>query len=257
VRRVLRLLAAGAVSAVFGLWIGLLLALIYTATGLRDRRNPHDDPAAARMLDHADPGGVAATPVAAPPAAPARRRRAATARRGTASRLSLLATFAGWTGLGFGLGLLLVIPGPLAVGMRPLVVLSGSMEPTLHVGDVTVGERIAPKEARVGDIVTFRAGSGRLTTHRLRAVYRDANGHFAFTTKGDANNAVERWSLPPDGQLSRTVYRVPAVGRVLLASRTPLGRILLVGLPILLLGSDQVARIWRPARKERHAPAPA
>jgi signal peptidase I len=252
--RVLRLLVAGAVSAVFGLWIGLLLALTRAATGLRDRRDPRDHPAAAPMLDHADPGVVAATPAAAPPAAPPRRRRA---RRGRARRLPLLATFVGWTCLGLGLGLLVVIPGPLAIGMRPLVVLSGSMEPTLHVGDVTVGERIAPKDARVGDIVTFRAGDGRLTTHRLRAVYRDANGHFAFTTKGDANNTVERWALPPDGQLSRTVYRVPAVGRVLLASRTPLGRLLLVGLPILLLGSDQVARIWRPVRKEPRAPASA
>jgi signal peptidase I len=236
--RPLRLLAAAAASVVFGLWIGVLLAL--TRAGVRDA------PAQAR------PG----TPAPAPPLAarPARRLRARTL-RATLISLRLLVRFVTSTALGLGLGLLLAVAGPFAVGMRPFVVLSGSMEPILHVGDVTLNKPISPAEARVGDVVTFTAASGRVTTHRLRAVRRGADGRFAFTTKGDANNAVERWTLPADGRLSHTVYRVPAIGRALLASHTPLGWTLLVGLPLLALGSEQIVRIWRPSRRRPDAPA--
>jgi hypothetical protein len=104
--------------------------------------------------------------------------------------------------------------------------------------------------------VTFTA-AGRITTHRLRGVRRRPDGHFAFTTKGDANNAVERWTMPADGRLSRAVYRVPRIGSVLLAIRRPLGWALLVGLPLLALGAYEIVRIWRPVREEPDAQNPA
>lgn len=168
--------------------------------------------------------------------------------------LRLLATTIAWLGLGLLVGLLLALTLPLALGMRPLVVVSGSMDPTLRVGDVTVVARIAPREARVGEVVTFRAPeTGRITTHRLRAVRRTPGGRYAFTTKGDANNAVERWTLPADGELSRAVYRIPAIGRALLAIRTPIGWTLLVGLPLLVLGVQEIARIWRPRSEKPDA----
>ena len=34
--------------------------------------------------------------------------------------------------------------------------MSGSMQPAIHTGDVVVDESIAPAEARVGDVVTFK-----------------------------------------------------------------------------------------------------
>ena len=166
--------------------------------------------------------------------------------------------FARWAICGVCLGLLLALTLPLAFGMRPLVVLSGSMEPGLHVGDVTVVERIGPRAARVGDVVTFKApGSGRVTTHRVRAVRAAPGGRIAFVTKGDANNAVERWTLPGDGLLSRGVFRIPLVGHALLYVHTPLGWALLVGLPVLLLGAGELRRIWRvpPSLEDRDAPA--
>jgi signal peptidase len=167
---------------------------------------------------------------------------------------ALVASLAG----GLVLGLLLALILPLAFGMRPLVVLSGSMEPVLHVGDVTVVERIAPRDAGVGDVVTFKApGTGRVTTHRLRAVRHAGGGRFVFTTKGDANNGVERWTLPSDGRLSRAVYRIPLVGHALLVIRTPLGWTLLVALPLLALGAQEILRIWRRAPEAGHAVAAA
>jgi signal peptidase len=169
----------------------------------------------------------------------------------------LLASTALYTAYGVALGLLLALAVPLALHMRPLVVLSGSMEPVLHVGDVTVVQRIAPREARVGDVVTFKAPeTGRVTTHRLRAVRTAARDRYVFVTKGDANNALERWSLPADGQLSRAVYTIPLAGHALLLIHTGLGWALLVGLPLLALAAHEIRHIWRAGPAPEVADAP-
>lgn len=250
--RALRLLGGAGGWAGFGIALGVLLALNGARGGGVAQPAAPDPIGPRRARDRAPapaPAPAAAAAVAAPPA---RRPRA------VAVGLRLLATLATWTVYGAALGLLLALTAPLAFGMRPLVVLSGSMEPVLQVGDATVVQRIAPHEARVGDVVTFKApDGGRVTTHRVRAVHRTERGRFAFTTKGDANNAVERWTLPPDGELSRTVYRVPLVGHALLAIATPLGWALLVGLPLLALGVQEIARIWRRPPEPRDAPLPA
>lgn len=241
--------------ACFAIALGVLLALDSSRAGAAVRA---DRARAAQPLRRREPPSTpsvaAAAPALAPAPAPAVRVVDAP-RRIAATALRVTATLATYTLYGVLLGLLLALTVPLAFGMRPLVVLSGSMEPVLHVGDVTVVQRIAPREARVGDVVTFKApGGGRVTTHRVRATRRTDAGRYAFTTKGDANNAAERWTLAADGRLSRAVYRVPLVGHGLLAIATPLGWVLLVGLPLLLLGIQEIARIWRRAPEVRDAP---
>ena len=50
-------------------------------------------------------------------------------------------------------------------GSRRFAVLSGSMEPTIATGDVVVVDKIAPLEARVGDVVTFRSPENPAQDH--------------------------------------------------------------------------------------------
>jgi signal peptidase I len=162
-----------------------------------------------------------------------------------------------WAAIGAAAVLVLVLALPLAFHGRPLTVLSGSMEPALHTGDVAVVTRIGPLDARVGDVVTFRdPKSGRLVTHRLRSV-RAHGGRVEFVTKGDANNAVERWSLGRDEHLSRAMVRVPAIGRLFALLRSRLGMFLLVVVPLLLLAVVEIASIWRPERRKAEGDAPA
>jgi signal peptidase len=147
--------------------------------------------------------------------------------------------------LGFAGGLLLAIALPLALHARPLTVLSGSMEPTLATGDIVVVEHVRPDQLRVGDVVTYRNPEGNLVTHRARAIRR---GHerYSVVTKGDANNATERWTIDTDGELSRALYRIPLAGRVLARTSSPAGKLALVVAPLLLLGAWEIRRIWRP-----------
>jgi signal peptidase I len=157
-----------------------------------------------------------------------------------------------WIALGFAIGIAVSVIAPRALGGQSFTVMSGSMEPAIHTGDVVVDRRISPLDVRVGDVVTFRDPSDqtRLITHRLRSVsVRD--GVARMVTKGDANNTVERWNVSVDGTIGRVGYRVPRLGYALSWAGGRSGRLLLIALPALLLALLQLVRIWRSERKEQ------
>ncbi len=141
---------------------------------------------------------------------------------------------------------------PGLLGLESFTILSGSMEPTLRVGDVVIDRRISASEIQPGDIVTFRdpEDDARLLTHRVLR-YR-VDGETAFVvTRGDANLGVERWSIPLDGTVGRVDFRVPKLGYVLKHAGGRMGRIALIALPALLLGLFELKRIWFPKERRR------
>jgi signal peptidase len=157
------------------------------------------------------------------------------------------ATGVGWAIVVAGAILALLIAGPLALGDTPHTDLSGSMEPKIAPGDVVINEEIEPWEARVGDIVTFRdpQDASKLLTHRVVST-KDTGSHIWFVTQGDANNTQEHWRVGASGEIGRLVYTVPWVGHLAVFARTKLGWGLLVGIPLLLVLIEELARIWRP-----------
>jgi signal peptidase len=144
-----------------------------------------------------------------------------------------------------GIGLALALPN--VIGWHSFTVVSGSMEPAIHTGDVVVVRPVSPAEVRAGDVLTFKdpANQARLITHRLSS-FRARAGRFEMVTRGDANNTAERWSVSASGRLGRVAYRVPHAGYVLALLGGRSGRILLLALPALLLAAYEIARIWRP-----------
>ena len=68
--------------------------------------------------------------------------------------LSLL--LGGWVLLGWGIG-----------GWSPVVVTSGSMEPTLSVGDVLLIDQDGGQEAAQRDVIVFERDDGVLVAHRV------------------------------------------------------------------------------------------
>ena len=162
-----------------------------------------------------------------------------------------LAVLLVWTVLGVFAGLFLAVSVPYLFGQRSLTVLSGSMEPQLHTGDVVVVDQVPPLEVRVGDIVTFRDpdDASRLITHRVREIDVDGS-EVAFVTKGDANTSVEHWKITTDGTIGRVRYHVWRLGYLMFWIRSPLGRLGMVVLPALLLGGFELFRIWRPVNED-------
>jgi signal peptidase len=152
-----------------------------------------------------------------------------------------------WTIGGLLFGICMSVTLPFFVGIKSLTVLSGSMEPTIHVGDIVVVRQISPLDARIGDVVTFRdpGDPARLITHRVRKITVDGTA-VAFETKGDANTSVEDWRVARDGTIGLVIYRVARLGYVLFYVHGAIGRLVLVVLPALLLGGYELWRIWAP-----------
>ena len=75
---------------------------------------------------------------------------------------------------------------PILFGYKPLVVLTGSMEPTYKVGSVVYYKKVPETELKVGDVISFKYERVDYITHRIHAI---ENGH--YTTKGDANNTPD------------------------------------------------------------------
>ena len=150
------------------------------------------------------------------------------------------------TAVGFAIGIAVALAAPLAFHARPLVVLSGSMEPALRTGDVSVVRSIAPLDARPGDIVTFRDpdNADRLITHRVRAM-RVQGDAVVFRTRGDANNVSEHWRVPATGEIGRLMYRIPKLGWVLSYARSKGLFMLLLGGALALLLVLELGAIWR------------
>jgi signal peptidase I len=151
--------------------------------------------------------------------------------RHTAARLGT--TFALAAVTSFAMAVAVSYVAARAQGYRLLSVLSGSMTPHLRVGDLIVDEPARARDLRAGQVVTFRDPDGgtRLITHRVRSAVEN-DGRIEVVTKGDRNNAVEKWQLPADGQVGRVVARVPFAGRLVAGLSGRAGRL---GLLIVIL----------------------
>lgn len=137
------------------------------------------------------------------------------------------------------------------LGFRPLVVRSGSMVPTYHVGDIVFVEQVHADELRPGEVVSlaYYPEYGESLTHRVRSVQR-VDGDVQVETRGDANDTSETWTVAPDAMVGRVVGRVPAVGAPATMVRTATVP-LVVGLVVVALVVVAVIggiRVRRPAR---------
>ena len=134
-------------------------------------------------------------------------------------------------------------------GYRPQPVLSGSMQPHLPIGSITIAKSVPAASIRVGDVITFQRPAGRSTiTHRVVRI-RDRHGERLFTTKGDANPTPDPWQLGLPGNVGRNVADVPYVGYAAVWAGRPAVRAAVVVLLTLLLMFGALRAIWRPSRR--------
>lgn len=141
---------------------------------------------------------------------------------------------------------------PSVGGIFPMIVLTDSMYPQIHSGDLIICHTAGPEEIEAGDVIVFfdPAGNGTtVVTHRVVEVLEE-NGTLSFKTKGDNNNAEDRLAVPEGNLLGTYESRIPGAGNVAMFMQTTPGLILCVVCPILLLvGWDMLRR--RKYEKEK------
>ena len=136
-----------------------------------------------------------------------------------------------------------------------LAVASGSMTPTLNVGDLIVvqGGLEAPyEEINVGrtngTIIVFRGDpigrAGELIVHRAIDKNLRNDGVWYFTTHGDNNNpsAVENFS--EEYLIGKVVGWIPLIGHIPLIVREPYGMIIIIALMLILIFAEFLP-IWK------------
>jgi signal peptidase len=120
-----------------------------------------------------------------------------------------------------------------------MVVSSGSMIPTLNVGDIIVVRGTEPNTITVGTIIIFHSPYDYPTAivHRVIAI-DDQGGQEFFETKGDNNAVADGWRVPADNLIGVYVAKIPYVGLLSLELRGPLGWILIALLVMLIIAME-------------------
>lgn len=143
---------------------------------------------------------------------------------------------------------LLITLFPIKGNYQVKVVLSGSMEPSIRTGSIVV---IKPaKQYAIGDIVVFGQDTRQdiPTTHRIVAD-RAVDGVLLFTTKGDANKLPDTTEIRLSDIHGRVALVLPYLGYLLELLRRPLGMIVVIIIPALLLIYSEVAKIINEVKK--------
>ncbi|HZJ68872.1 MAG TPA: signal peptidase I [Candidatus Eisenbacteria bacterium] len=125
---------------------------------------------------------------------------------------------------------------PDFIGYKPLIVLSGSMEPIVTLGDLAFVKITPIEDITENDIIAFRQNKSDKTAvlHRVKEKTKE-DGEIAFVTKGDANPGVDDHRVKPDEIDGKYIGKIAKLGRLALFLQTPTGMFLLVILPLVLL----------------------
>ena len=161
--------------------------------------------------------------------------------------------------------LAIALVGVRLVGLTPYAVLSGSMEPTYHVGALIYVKDVAPEEVEVGMPLTFIVNEDLLiATHRVVDIavaetkmetvldeagqpVLDENGEevqqevpleepvYYFQTKGDANDDVDGSLVHHKNVVGTPVFSIPYLGYLSSWLQTRKGMIMGVSIALVVL----------------------
>lgn len=111
-------------------------------------------------------------------------------------------------------GLLFWSVAPVFMHMQAVVVMSGSMAPSIQPGDVIISARPPVRGLLPGRVLVVRDPSypERLLSHRLVAMGDDGS----LVTRGDANATNDSTKVRPEAVVGAAVFVVPAIGRPML-----------------------------------------
>ena len=144
---------------------------------------------------------------------------------------------------------------PRLGGYDIYVIDGGSMEPTIPRGSLAYDKAVPVEELRKGDVITYVPPGGRRpVTHRIVGIRQNAHGKPVFRTKGDANESPDARQVTLDSAVqARYTFHIPYLGFVptALAERTT--RMLLLGLPALLLALGALRSLWREGGRLQRA----
>lgn len=163
--------------------------------------------------------------------------------------------------LGLCLALAALMLLPALFGYQRYVITGGSMSGTIDRGSIVLDRAVPVAQLRVGDVITYRppgAVAGHLVTHRIVWIGHRSDGQRLFRTQGDANRSADPWRFVLHSRTqARVEAAVPYAGYALSALMNRQTRMLVIGVPAVLLALSLLAALWRQAGDEARRARPA
>lgn len=116
---------------------------------------------------------------------------------------------------------------PSVFGYKPFIVLSGSMETEIYVGDLVIVKEVDSSTLEVNDIIAFRDSENLVTTHRIVDVVNTDKGR-CFETKGDNNNTKDDNIVCSDSIEGKYHSKISKIGNAILFIQEPLGFVVMM-----------------------------
>ena len=131
----------------------------------------------------------------------------------------------------------LLLVGARLIGLQVFTVLSGSMEPTYHVGSLIYVKDVDPFELESGEVITFMLDENTVATHRIVEVVPDEEDDSVvrFRTKGDANENADGSLVHYKNVIGSPVFTIPQLGYVVSYIQNPPGTYVAISAGAILL----------------------
>lgn len=123
---------------------------------------------------------------------------------------------------------------PDIFGIKPMIVLSGSMETEIFTGDLVFVKEIDTDTLKVNDVIAFRNEKNTVTTHRIIEKVQQ-NGKQYFKTKGDANSSEDADLVSMESVEGVYIGKIGGLGNTMMFIQKPIGLAMII-LIILLIG---------------------
>ena len=162
-------------------------------------------------------------------------------------RLPVLGKFFEWLIFSVVLSLLVIIASPYLPTKKyfsSFIVSSGSMEPSIKTGSIALVMPIDPILVAVEDVIAFRSPEdGKKTIlHRVRKITGNQKNR-TFHTRGDNNQDMDKWQVRGNAIQGLMFFSIPYLGHLAYVIRTPVGFLVFIGIPGLLLIIWQIREI--------------
>lgn len=137
------------------------------------------------------------------------------------------------------------------------IIISDSMIPNINVYDAVVTMRATEEQIEVDDIITFMSKeietAGTPITHRVVGIVHDTEDEskiIGYRTKGDHNNTPDFALIAPDEVIGKVMFRIPFIGYLQTFMTKPIGWILVIVLPCLLIIGSDVSKLIKSKQEE-------
>ena len=117
---------------------------------------------------------------------------------------------------------LLVISG--ALGIKPYVIVSESMKPTLNIGDIVFIGNAEFNEVGIGDIIAYFDGE-KVVIHRIYNIDKANEKYTYLITKGDAVKNPDPVLVSREMFLGKMVFKIPYMGLAIICLKETLNYI--------------------------------